>query len=196
MASRKRKSEEGVAPAPAATATTASTNKKKSGTIKDKILAIVAASDELVSSIRIKKLLVSEYGIAESSAFNTNVNKTLKGMGDELDQLRDVFGKIGGSYHGGINSKPYLDHVERTEKEEEMKAHRMNDETFCCYCNQWNKSTFIREDSVARGGLVQCVMEGCGKEYFVWISDDYLYGHEVEYRYGHPHGRLDYGDRR
>lgn len=72
---------------------------KASGTLKEKILSIVENSETLISLQKLKKELVVRYGLANNKAFNTNVNKVLKAL---LDSNDENFGKIGGSYHGGV----------------------------------------------------------------------------------------------
>jgi hypothetical protein len=159
---------------------------KTSGTLKDKILAIVHDADTLISLQKIKKELISEYHLTENKSFNTNVNKALKAL---VDANGDNFGKIGGSYHGGVTSRAYLDYSESQKEKLIMKNHQDEGEILCPYCNTWcSCDSWIREDSVARGGLHQC--EHCPKQFWSWISDSYLYGHKKEYRYGD--GREDY----
>ena len=165
---------------PKATATTR--KKPKTTTTKDKILAILASHHELLCAQRIKKLLVSEYGMPESGAFNTNVNKTLKPLCEQQEALGDVFGKIGGSYHGGVSSKAYLDSVAAVQQQEEARMHEQNGHMLCCYCNTWAESEFIREDSAARGSLERCGNPACGEEFWTWISDNCA--HTQEYKYG------------
>lgn len=161
--------------------------KKTPTTLKDKIITIVQNSDTLMSLQKIKKLLISDYGYTDNKSFNTNVNKTLKSLVDGND---NNFGKIG-SYHGGVTSRAYLDHQEKEKKESELRNHVDAGDILCPYCNKWCSSDcFIDEDSVARGGRHQC--EHCAEEFWSWISDNYLYGHKVEYRYGD--GREDYAD--
>eukprot|EP00656_Telonema_subtile_P005727 TRINITY_DN12618_c0_g1_i1.p2 TRINITY_DN12618_c0_g1~~TRINITY_DN12618_c0_g1_i1.p2 ORF type:complete len:126 (-),score=51.17 TRINITY_DN12618_c0_g1_i1:95-472(-) len=83
---RKRKGDEGEA-APAEAPAAKQKKKPKTTTIKDKILGILASHDGLIGAPSIKKLLVREYGMAETGAFNTNVNKTLKNMCEQQDAL-------------------------------------------------------------------------------------------------------------
>jgi len=103
----------------------------------------------------------------------------------EDESLLHTFGKIGGSYHGGIDSIAYIDHTTKTNAANALNARSINGDITCPYCNKWNTSNcFIHEDSVARGGLHRCQVGDCNKEFYSWISDGYLYGHKVEYRYG------------
>lgn len=159
---------------------------KASGTLKEKILSIVENSETLISLQKLKKELVVRYGLANNKAFNTNVNKVLKAL---LDSNDENFGKIGGSYHGGVASRAYLDYSEKEKKKLILQKHQDEGEILCPYCNSWCSSEcWIEEDSVARGGLHQC--EHCAEEFWSWISDGYLYGHKQEYCYGD--GREDY----
>jgi hypothetical protein len=68
--------------------------RKKNGTLKDKILAVVRNSYSLLGLQKIKRLLVEDYGLTENKAFNTNVNKAIKALVEANDEN---FGKIGGS---------------------------------------------------------------------------------------------------
>jgi hypothetical protein len=164
----------------------APSKRKKNGTLKDKILAVVRNSDSLLGLQKIKRLLVEDYGLTENKAFNTNVNKAIKALVEANDEN---FGKIGGSYHGGVASRAYLLHQEKETKKAVLDSHRREGEILCPYCHNWCSSEcFIEEDSVARGGRHRC--EHCPKDFWSWISDGYLYGHEVEYRYGD--GKSDY----
>lgn len=165
--------------------------KRKPAAIRNCILEMVAEADSLISAVRIKKNLVSDHGMVDSKQFNTNVNKILKSMSE--NEPADKFGKIGGSYHGGTNSQAYLDHTECTTKAAELKQHEINGEIKCCYCGLWNsRDCFVREDSVARGGLHKCESPACLKEFWSWISDGYIYGHRKEYRFGY--GKEDYAE--
>jgi len=161
--------------------------KKISTTLKEKILTILSNSETLIGLQKIKKILINEYNLNNTKLLNTNVNKTLKLLVEENDI--ENFGKIGGSYHGGIRSKAYLSYQKEQEKKQEINEHRNNGDVLCPYCNLWcDGDCFVREDSVARGGLYVC--EHCSEDFWTWISDGYLYGHKVEYRYGD--GRDDY----
>ena len=139
-------------------------NKKKSRsnqTLKDKILDIVAIADDLVSLPSLKKKLIKDYDVPESIQFNSNVNKTVKGL---LDSNNDKFGKIGGSYHSGIESAAYIKHTEKVAKEEELLQHQRAGEFVCPYCSMWTVARWIREDSVARGSLNECTL--CSREFW------------------------------
>ena len=85
-------------------------------TLKDKILDLVSKEEQLISLIAMKKILAEQYdcgcaNVKESTAMNTKINKTLKSL---VDENRDDFGKIGGSYHGGEQIVAYLNHMEAT----------------------------------------------------------------------------------
>lgn len=157
-------------------------------TMRGRVLAIVAESDELVGLPTLKKKLKNQYGMEDSKAFNTLLNKTLRTM---CEENRDDFGKIGGSYHAGPNSTAFLIHQEKEKSRAIMEKHRADGEIDCPHCQFWcGPNCFLREDSVARGGLHEC--ESCGKHFWSWISDGYTRGHTKEYRYGDPMGIADY----
>lgn len=159
-------------------------------TLKEKILTILSNSNTLLGLQKIKKILITEYDMKETKVFNANVNKTLKLLSEDKNEI-DRFGKIGGSYHGGIRSQAYLSHEREQREKQELKKHIDDGEVLCPYCNLWcSDECFVREDSVARGGLYLC--EHCSEEFWTWISDGYSIGHKVEYRYGD--GSDDYAD--
>jgi hypothetical protein len=158
-------------------------------TLKEKILAVVRGSDSLMSRQNIKSLLINDYGVTENKAFNTNVNKALKAL---IETNEETFGKVGGSYHSGVTSRAYLLHQEKEGANSALESHRRAGNILCPYCGHWcTHECFIEEDSVARGGHHQC--QHCHKTFWSWISDGYLYGHKVEYRYGD--GKPDYAGR-
>lgn len=158
--------------------------------LKDKILAIVSDSESLISAIRIKKLLIADYGVSDTKASNTKVNTLLKSMSADRNL---AFGCIGNSYHSGMGSTAYINYNMKQTAENELKEHSRKMEILCPYCETWNdQRCFVREDSVARGGLHKCLNEDCNKNFYSWISDGYLFGHKIEYRYGD--GMDDYKD--
>jgi DNA-directed RNA polymerase subunit RPC12/RpoP len=156
---------------------------KQPKTLREKILHVLSTEDQLVSLIKLKKRLAESYEIEETTANNNKINKLLKTLQDE-EGREAYFGKIGGSYHGGIHSPAYQAWKqaddERQAKEAEDKAHE--DDINCPFCGQWNDcmATWKGEDSIARGGRYRC--DHCGKAFWSWISDGYRYGHEVEYK--------------
>ncbi|RHY54692.1 hypothetical protein DYB30_004240 [Aphanomyces astaci] len=158
----------------------------KPKSLKDRIVSIVTESSIMLGAPTIKKKLVHDFGLVNSRAFNTNVNKALKELADDDD--RKDFGKCGGSYHAGPTSAAYLAHVAKETEAGQLEAYKREGRVLCCHCNQWTLNEFIREDYVARGA--ECLCCGCNKTYFTWISDGYTEGHEVEYRFGD--GREEY----
>src|SRR5688572_28107082 len=76
-------------------------------TLKDKILDLVQNAEAFVSLVALKKTLAEQYEVPDTSANNTKILKTLKAL---LEENRNDFGKIGGSYHGGVNSLAYERH--------------------------------------------------------------------------------------
>lgn len=151
----------------------------KSTTLKQKILAIVAEADTLLGLPSIKRELIAQYGHEDSKIFRANVNKAIKSL---LDERHEGFGKVGGSYHAGQESIAFRNNAAQKLKQSELDEHARRGESLCPYCNSWGEHTFLREDSVARGGRHQCL--NCPKKFWTWISDMYLFGHKVEYRYG------------
>ncbi|KDO31772.1 hypothetical protein SPRG_03692 [Saprolegnia parasitica CBS 223.65] len=146
--------------------------KAKAKTMKARIVYILSVATQLVGPLTIKKRLFAEFGVTESKLFASNFKKALKELGDEN---RDDFGRVGGSYHGGTSSPAYL---ARVAEEEADTAHAAE--------------LAAHEDSVARGGEYEC--SNCHKTFWTWISDGYVYGHPIEYRYGD--GKDDYADLR
>jgi hypothetical protein len=154
-------------------------------TLKDKVLQLLAVEDTLVSLPSIKKLLRENYQIEDTTANNNKLNKTLKTL---LEEDRDDFGKIGGSYHGGKNSTAFLEYeVQRTAKELQQAEDKLHEnDVKCCFCLTWCDSmkTWKGEDSIARGGIHKCSNDACKKTFYTWIGDGYRIGHEVEYKRG------------
>ncbi|OQR90769.1 hypothetical protein ACHHYP_05270 [Achlya hypogyna] len=162
--------------------------KAKAKTIKERILYLVSVATELLGAPTIKKLLITEFGLTESKVFGSNVNKALK----ELSEAeRSDFGKIRGSYHGGPTSPAFLAHEAERRVIDDIARHHEEGCVKCCFCEHWcSEDCFLDEDSVARGGKYQC--SNCDKIFWTWISDGYVMGHPVEYRYGD--GLEDYAD--
>ncbi|RLO12991.1 hypothetical protein DYB28_015921 [Aphanomyces astaci] len=157
--------------------------KAKAKTTKDRILFILAKATTLVGVPTIKKRLVEEYGLTESKAFNTNVNKALAALSSEQ---RADFGKVGGSYHAGDASAAYIQHFQgkASAAADEANAQKYMDQGCiqCCHCGEWCPGDCeVGEDSIARGSKYKCF--ACDKVFWTWISDGYTTGHEVEYKY-------------
>lgn len=175
-------------PAPKAAA-----KSNKALTLKEKILAILSKEDNMVGLASLKKQLLEQYEFPTDGADKANsnkLNKTLKAM---LDEERNDFGKIGGSYHGGANSPAFIAYdAERAAKQaaqDEWDAHA--GELQCPYCKKWDNEMAVwkGEDSVARGGKYEC--SGCKKIYWTWISDysTRKLGHQKEYKYSGMYSR-------
>jgi len=165
----------------------AATKAKKAVTLKDKILAILAKEEDLIGLASLKKKLLEQYDFPTDGADKANSNKLNKILKALVDEERNDFGKIGGSYHGGVNSPAYIaydaDRAAKQAAQDEWEAHR--DELQCPYCMKWDDemSVWKGEDSVARGGKYEC--SGCKKIYWTWISDypTRKLGHQKEYKY-------------
>lgn len=154
-------------------------------TMKDKIQAILDSTPKLIGLPTIKKLLMETYAIEDSKIFVSNVNKALKSLVET-----EAVGKVGGSYHGGKTSASFLQYQKDCEEAEAKRIEEAEHEgeTQCPFCDKWcSEECFVKEDSVARGGEHFC--DDCGSTFWTWISDDYKYGHEFEYKYSVP----DYG---
>ncbi len=133
----------------------------------------------------LKKLLQENYDFEPTAANNNKLNKTLKLL---IDEDRNDFGKIGGSYHGGENSPAFIEHYTKWHAQEAQKILQTfrKDEMKCPYCETWNDSlkTWIAEDSTTR--IFQCGQ--CKKRFFIYISDydKIMTGQTKEYKYsGH-----------
>ncbi len=152
-------------------------------TLKDKILHILSKEVSLVGLASLKKLLSEQYEIEATTANNNKLNKTLKAL---CDEERDDFGKLGGSYHGGINSAAFIAHdTERAAKQAILDEYEAHDgEVQCPYCMIYNDelATWKGEDSVARGSKYECT--GCKKMFYTWIDDHTTrLGHKKEYKF-------------
>ncbi len=82
--------------------TKAAAKNKIPKTLKEKILDLLATEETLVSLPTMKKILCERYDcgcadVKQATALNNKINKTLKSL---LEENRDDFQKIGGSYHG------------------------------------------------------------------------------------------------
>lgn len=117
-------------------------------------------------------------------------------MKDLLDEKRNDFGKIGGSYHGGESSLAYLSHIaasldKEQEEEEEAKTEGKNFEgekpdLRCPTCRDWGKYGDFEIIAEERDGLVPGTTENlhfcpyCSSEFKVTTSADgtffYSYG--------------------
>ncbi len=152
-------------------------------TLREKILHILATEEKLISLAKLKKRLAESYEVEESTTNNNKINKLLKTLQDE-DGHEDYFGKVGGSYHGGIGSPSYeaWKQEDDVRKAQEAEDELHKDDIKCPFCDEWNdtESSFKSEDSIARGGRYVC--DHCGKTFWSWISDGYKYGHKVEYK--------------
>lgn len=90
--------------------TTASKKKaKKPTTIVDKILDLLSKEDKLIGLATIKKILKERYDVEDNAGNNKRISKALKDLSSDTERLD--FGKIGGSYHGGIGSTAYVTHL-------------------------------------------------------------------------------------
>lgn len=134
-------------------ATSSAKKNKKPTSLKEKILHLLSLQDKLIGLASIKKILKEDYDIEDNKANNNRINKTLKELSEE--EGRDDFGKVGGSYHGGVNSPAYQEYAEQeSEKEAKRKAAAEHPDDFQCpYCDAWNDAleTWRGEDSIARG---------------------------------------------
>ncbi|KAF0699482.1 Aste57867_9952 [Aphanomyces stellatus] len=164
------------------------TLKAKVGTMDDgkpktligRILFIIQDATNLVGMPTVKKRLIDEFDMTDSPSFRKKVAKALAKL-SECD--RADFGKIGGSYHGGEDSAAYLAYEEAQEAMEEEEKMKDAGCTKCCWCAQWcDDDCFIREDSIGRGSKYKCIH--CDRIYWTWISDGYVYGHDVEFKKG------------
>jgi len=161
-------------------ATTKTKKSKKPTTMKEKILDLLANEEKLVGLPTLKKILQTHYEVEDTKANVTRIKKALKELEDEENPN---FGKINSSYHGGEESvayKAYKAEIDAKEEEDaDKKLHK--DQIRCPFCKMWNdNSSFLGEDSIARGGRYQCIQ--CDKLFYSWISDGYEVGHEVEYK--------------
>ena len=109
VASSNKKKAVEVADIPAAPPRAAA--KPKSGkalTLKDKIIAVLSKEDNMIGLASLKKQLLEQYDFPTDGGDKANsnkLNKTLKAM---VDEDRNDFGKVGGSYHGGVNSAAFI----------------------------------------------------------------------------------------
>jgi len=192
VSSNKKKATAGVDPA-AQPRAAAKPKFGKALTLKEKILAVLSKEEGMVGLASIKKQLLEQYDFPTDGVDKANsnkLNKTLKAM---VDEERDDFGKIGGSYHGGIHSAAYIAYsaAEAAKKaaQDEWDAHK--DELQCPYCGTWDNEMAVwkGEDSIARGSKFQC--SGCKKTYWTWISDftTNKLGHRQEYKFSGMYDR-------
>eukprot|EP01039_Chlorochromonas_danica_P003827 gene3828-4178_t len=162
--------------------------KKAPKTLKDKILDLLTKQESLVGLPTIKSILAKEYEVEESSANNTKINKTLKLL---LEEERDDFGKIGGSYHGGKSSPAYLAHqalLDQQQAERDAEAlQEPRDDMRCPYCQCWgrHKDYLVLEEEKegclqgSKVTLYRCL--NCDKDFKVTINENmsglfYSYG--------------------
>ena len=153
-------------------------------TLKEKILHVLSQEVSLVGLASLKKLLAEQFNIEATTANNNKLNKTLKAL---CEEKRDDFGKIGGSYHGGIHSPAFIAHdTERAAQQAILDEYEAHDgEVQCPHCMIYNDelATWKGEDSVARGSKFECT--GCAKTFYTWISDYHTsrLGHKKEYKF-------------
>mmetsp|Transcript_73141 Transcript_73141/g.143484 ORF Transcript_73141/g.143484 Transcript_73141/m.143484 type:complete len:191 (+) Transcript_73141:54-626(+) len=154
-------------------------------TLKDKILAIAATAETLVSLAALKKILQEKYEIEPTTTSNNKLNKTLKEL---IVENRDDFGKIGGSYHGGENSPAFIEYNQleaEAEGDEEPENHE--DEIKCPFCNTWNNeiTSSHYDEKYKNGEVFICCNDECAKYFYSWKNDEknnYRLGHTWEYR--------------
>lgn len=153
-------------------------------TLKEKILHLLATEDAFVSLPAMKKLLRENYDLEESTASNNKLNKTLKAL---LEENRDDFGKIGGSYHCGKKGTAFREYeTQRTANElkaEEDKLHEDDEYAKCPFCLTWCDMNARKSiDSIYRGSIFKCSEQSCKKKFYTWPTDGYKMGHEIEYK--------------
>eukprot|EP01001_Neometanema_parovale_P011036 NODE_7278_length_778_cov_80.993893_g7037_i0.p1 GENE.NODE_7278_length_778_cov_80.993893_g7037_i0~~NODE_7278_length_778_cov_80.993893_g7037_i0.p1 ORF type:complete len:220 (+),score=49.25 NODE_7278_length_778_cov_80.993893_g7037_i0:54-662(+) len=177
-AGSKRKSEPKKSLAPATTSKSRPPTTGGKQTMKTCVLSLVADASDLLSLQAIKKALLAN-GFSEAAGFAKKVNKTLKAL---VDEDRPDFVKVGGSYHGGVDTPAFQKWNTKKQEEEALAQHQKNGHIDCGFCGTWAEHEFLGEDSIARGGSYRC--DNCDKIFWAWISDGYRRGHTVEYRYG------------
>eukprot|EP01104_Vermistella_antarctica_P000469 TRINITY_DN1063_c0_g1_i1.p1 TRINITY_DN1063_c0_g1~~TRINITY_DN1063_c0_g1_i1.p1 ORF type:complete len:209 (+),score=43.96 TRINITY_DN1063_c0_g1_i1:267-893(+) len=150
------------------------------GSMKHSILEIVASSTVLVGLPSLKKELIRSYGCTAGKSLNTRLNKALKELTAEN---RSDFGKIGGSYHAGVEGDAHIQHTHEEDEEANVREKiASGDYIDCPFCKEWvSVECFIDEDSIARGAEYLC--SECSSTFWSHISDSYMRGHTHEYKY-------------